>query len=34
MQNHVEEKKVKESEKPRFYGENKLVGNFSHMVAC
>jgi hypothetical protein len=36
-------KKVKKSEKPRFYGQNKLLlehpalqplGNFSHMVAC
>jgi hypothetical protein len=34
---------VKKSEKPRFYGQNKLffenpalhpLGNFSHMVAC
>jgi hypothetical protein len=36
-------KKVKKSEKPRFYGQNKLffenpalqpLGSFSHMVAC
>jgi hypothetical protein len=36
-------KKVKKSEKPRFYGQNKLffenpalqpLGNFSHMAAC
>jgi hypothetical protein len=41
MQNH-EQKKVKKSEKPRYYGQNKLffenpalqpLGNFSHMVA-
>jgi hypothetical protein len=25
MQNHEEKKKVKESEKPRFYGQNKLL---------
>jgi hypothetical protein len=39
MQNHEQKK----SEKPRFYGQNKLllehhalqpVGSFSHMVAC
>jgi hypothetical protein len=36
-------KKVKKSEKPKFYGQNKLflenlalqpLGNFSHMAAC
>jgi hypothetical protein len=40
MQNHEQNKK---SEKPRFYGQNKLffehptlqpLGNFSHMAAC
>jgi hypothetical protein len=39
----MREKKVKESEKPRFYGQNKLffgnpalqpLGTFSHMAAC
>jgi hypothetical protein len=43
MQNHEQKKKVKKSEKPRFYGQNKLffenhalqpLGNFSHMAAC
>jgi hypothetical protein len=43
MQNHEQEKKVKKSEKPRFYGQNKLffenpahqpLGSFSHMAAC
>jgi hypothetical protein len=38
-----EKKRVKKSEKPRFYGHNKLLlehpalqplGNFSHMPAC
>jgi hypothetical protein len=42
-QNHVQKKKVKKSEKPRFYGQNKLffknpalqpLGSFSHMAAC
>jgi hypothetical protein len=42
MQNH-DKKKVKKSEKPRFYGQNKLffehpalqpLGGFSHMAAC
>jgi hypothetical protein len=42
MQNH-EQKTVKKSEKPRFYGQNKLffenpalqpLGSFSHMAAC
>jgi hypothetical protein len=42
MQNH-EQKKMKENEKPRFYGQNKLffknpalqrLGSFSHMAAC
>jgi hypothetical protein len=37
------EKKVEKSEKPRFYGQNKLffenpalqhLGSFSHMAAC
>jgi hypothetical protein len=39
----MSKKKVKKSEKPRFYGQNKLffedpalqpVGSFSHMAAC
>jgi hypothetical protein len=39
----MSKKKVKESEKPRFYGQNKLffehpalqsLGSFSHMAAC
>jgi hypothetical protein len=43
MQNHKQKKKVKKSEKPRFYGQNKLffenpalqpLGSFSHMAAC
>jgi hypothetical protein len=43
MQNHEQRKKVKKSEKPRLYGQNKLLlehhalqplGSFSHMVAC
>jgi hypothetical protein len=43
MQNHEQKKKVKKSEKPRFYGQNKLyfenpalqpLGYFSHMAAC
>jgi hypothetical protein len=43
MQNLVKKKKVKKSEKPRFYGQNKLffehpalqsLGSFSHMAAC
>jgi hypothetical protein len=43
MQNHEQKKKVKTSEKPRFYGQNKLffenlalqpLGSFSHMAAC
>jgi hypothetical protein len=42
MQNH-EQKKMKKSEKPRFYRQNKLffenptlqpLGSFSHMGAC
>jgi hypothetical protein len=42
MQNHEQKKKVKKSEKPRFYGPNKLffenpvlqpLGSFSHMAA-
>jgi hypothetical protein len=41
--NHEQKKKVKKSEKPRFYGQNKLffenpalqpLGSFSHMAAC
>jgi hypothetical protein len=43
MQNHEQKKKVKKSEKPRFYGQNKLffehptfqpLGSFSHMATC
>jgi hypothetical protein len=43
MQNHEQKQKVKKSEKPRFYGQNKLffenpalqpLGSFSHMAAC
>jgi hypothetical protein len=43
MQNHAQKKKVKKSEKSRFYGQNKLLlehptlqplGSFSHMAAC
>jgi hypothetical protein len=43
MQNHEQKKKVKKSEKPRFYGQNKLffenpdlqpLGSFRHSVAC
>jgi hypothetical protein len=43
MQNQKRKKKVKKSEKPRFYGHNKLLlehpalqplGSFSHMLAC
>jgi hypothetical protein len=43
MQNHEPKKKVKKSEKPRFYGQNKPffeipalqpLGSFSHMAAC
>jgi hypothetical protein len=43
MQNHEQKKKVKKSEKARFYGQNKLffehpalqpLGSFSHMAAC
>jgi hypothetical protein len=43
MQNHEQKKKVKKSEKPRFYGQNKLffenpalqpLGSLSHMAAC
>jgi hypothetical protein len=43
MQNHEPKRKVKKSEKPRFYGQNKLffenpalqhLGSFSHMAAC
>jgi hypothetical protein len=39
----MRKKKVKKSEKPRFYGQNKLffenhalqsLGSFSHMAAC
>jgi hypothetical protein len=41
MQNHEQKKEVKKSEKPRFYGQNKLffenpalqpLGSFSHIV--
>jgi hypothetical protein len=43
MKNHEQKRKVKKSEKPRFYGQNKLffqnlalqpLGSFSHMAAC
>jgi hypothetical protein len=40
MQNHEQKKKVKKSEKPKFYGQNKLffenpaLQPFSHMTAC
>jgi hypothetical protein len=43
MQNHEQKKKVKKSEKSRFYGQNQLffenpalqpLGSFSHMAAC
>jgi hypothetical protein len=43
MQNQEQKKKVEKSEKPRFYGQNKLffldpslqpLGSFSHMAAC
>jgi hypothetical protein len=43
MQSHEQKKKVRKSEKPRFYGQNKLffenpalqpLGSFSHMAAC
>jgi hypothetical protein len=43
MQNHEQKKKVKKSEKPKFYKQNKLffehpalqpLGSFSHMAAC
>jgi hypothetical protein len=43
MQNHKQKEEVKKSEKPRFYGQNKLffenpalqpLGSFSHMAAC
>jgi hypothetical protein len=43
MQNHEQKKEVKKSEKPRFYGQNKLffenpalqpLCSFSHMAAC
>jgi hypothetical protein len=42
-ENHEQKKKVKKSEKPRLYGQNKLffenpalqpLGSFSHMAAC
>jgi hypothetical protein len=42
MQNHVQKKKVKRSEKPKFYGQNKLffenlalepLSSCSHMAA-
>jgi hypothetical protein len=43
MLNHEQNQKVNKSEKPRFYGQNKLffenpalqtLGSFSHMDAC
>jgi hypothetical protein len=43
MQNHEQKKKVKKTEKPGFYGQNKLLsyhptlqplGSFNHMAAC
>jgi hypothetical protein len=43
MQNYKPKNKLKKSEKPRFYGQNKLffenlalqpMGSFSHMAAC
>jgi hypothetical protein len=43
MQNHEQKEKVKKSEKPRFYRQNKIffenpalqpLGSFSHMAAC
>jgi hypothetical protein len=43
MQNHEQKENVKKSEKPRFYGQNKLLfkhpalqplGSFSDMAAC
>jgi hypothetical protein len=43
MQNYEPKKNLKKSEKPRFYGQNKLffenpalqpMGSFSHMAAC
>jgi hypothetical protein len=43
MQNHKQKKKLKKTEKPRYYGQNKLffentalqpLGSFSHMAAC
>jgi hypothetical protein len=43
MQNHEQKTKVEKSEKPIFYGQNKLffenpalqpLGSFSHMAAC
>jgi hypothetical protein len=43
MQNHEQKKKVKKSEKPRFYEQKKLffenpalqpLGSFRHMAAC
>jgi hypothetical protein len=43
MQNHEQKKRVKKSEKPRFYGQNKLFfeihalqpfRSFRHMAAC
>jgi hypothetical protein len=43
MQNHEQKQKVKKSEKPRFYEQNKLffenpalqpLGSFSHMATC
>jgi hypothetical protein len=43
MQNHEKKNKMKKGEKPRFYGQNKLLfenpalqpsGSFSHMAEC
>jgi hypothetical protein len=43
MQNYEQNKKLKKTEEPRFYGQNKLffenpalqpLGSFSHMAAC
>jgi hypothetical protein len=43
MQNHEQKKQVKKSEKPRFYGQNKLffenpalqpLGSFRQMAVC
>jgi hypothetical protein len=43
MQNHEQKEKMKKNEKPRFYGQNKLLsqhpalqplGSCSHIAAC